>query len=118
MATRTRGAGRLRHEITLRKPTKVRDNKGGLDTSFANVTGGAVRAEILSLDGREATIDHVLEGVSVYRITIRWRDDVRADWQVRYGALDLAISAPPADEDGRRKWLVIMATSRGAAKAA
>lgn len=118
MATRNRGSGRLRHLITLRRPNKVRDAKGGLDTSFVDADRGTVRAEILSLDGREASIDHVLEGISIFRITIRWRGDVRSDWQVRYGMLDLNISAPPADEDGRGKWLVIMATSRGAVKGA
>lgn len=108
--------GRLRQRIDLLRPDRTRDGKGGYVTSFATVAAG-VRACVEPLDGREAMVEHVLEGVSSYRLTIRWRGDVAAKWQVRFGALELNISAPPTNPDGRREWLVFTATTAAAQKA-
>ena len=70
-----------------------------------------VWAEVTALDGRESVMAHVLQGISVYRIRLRWRGDVKVDWQIRYGAIELAITAPPADPDGQREQLVILAST-------
>jgi head-tail adaptor len=73
-------------------------------------------AEVTALDGRESVMDHVLEGTSVYQIRIRYRADLRADWQIRHGELTLNITAPPADPDGKREQLVIIASTASALK--
>nr|WP_302053761.1 head-tail adaptor protein [Sphingomonas tagetis] len=109
-------AGRLRHRVDLLRPDKIKDGKGGWESSFGVVATG-VRACVEPLDGREALIERVLEGVSTFRITMRWRGDVAAKWQVRFGTMDLNITAPPTNPDGRREWLVIIASSAGALKA-
>lgn len=107
-------SGDLRHQVTLRQPTKSRDGKGGYEIGFADVA--TVWAEVIALDGRESVMERVLEGVSTYRVRIRYRTDVGAEWQLRYGAIELNITAPPADPDGRREQLVIIASSQAALK--
>jgi SPP1 family predicted phage head-tail adaptor len=104
----------LRHSITIRRPSQVSDGKGGYTTSWATIA--TCFAEVTGLDGREATVEHVLEGVSIYRIRIRWRAglDVRASDQVQYAGRDLNVTAPASDPDGRREQLVIMASTASA----
>lgn len=108
-------ASRLRHKITIQRPSKVKDGKGGwLDDQWIDVT--AAWAEVTALNGRESVMDHVLEGTSVYQVRIRYREDLRADWQIRYGELTLNITAPPVDPDGKREQLIIMASTASALK--
>lgn len=104
----------LRHKITIRRPTQVSDGKGGYTTSWSIVAN--CFAEVRGLDGRESVMERVLEGVSIYRIRIRWREDleVKASDQVRYAGLDLNVTAPAADPDGKREQLIIMASTQSA----
>lgn len=104
-----RGAGRLRHRITIRRPTETANGKGGFTTGWATIAG-SVAAEVEGLDGREAMFAQALQGISSYRITIRWRAGIKASDQVVLpDGSQLNIAAPPADPDGRRRWLTIMA---------
>ncbi|APR53360.1 phage head closure protein [Sphingomonas koreensis] len=107
--------GKLRDRVILRRPVKAKDGKGGWSTSFEEVAVD-LPACIETLDGREAVMEHVLEGVSSCRIWIRWRGDVAANWQVRLGGVDLNISAPPANPDRRRRWLMLTATTAAVLK--
>lgn len=107
-------AGRLRHQVTIRRPVKEKDGKGGFSTSWINI--GTPRAEVISLNGREALVDHVLQRQSFYRITMRWRDDVRADDQILFGNVELNVTSAE-DTTGLREELVILAQTGGALKA-
>jgi len=105
----------LKHRISIRRPNQVSDGKGGYTTSWAPIV--EAMAEVKGLDGRESVMERVLEGVSVYRIRIRWRRglDVRASDQVRLrNGIELNITAPAADPDGEREQLVIMAETASA----
>jgi SPP1 family predicted phage head-tail adaptor len=107
----------LRHKVTIQQPSPVKDGKGGwLDDHWSDVA--TVWAEVTSLDGRESVIEHVLEGTSIYRVRMRYRADLRADWQLKYGELTLNITAAPSDPDGKRKQLVIMTSTASALKPA
>lgn len=106
-------AGNLRHSITIRRNAQVSNGRGGYVSQWTDVA--TVWAEVATLDGRESMVEKVLQGVSSYRIRIRWRDDVKAADQLRYGTLDLNIVAPPADPDGRREELVILASTESVA---
>ncbi|WP_375290912.1 phage head closure protein [Qipengyuania sp.] len=104
------GAGELRHRITIRRSEEVQNAKGGFDTAWSDVA--TVRAKIEGLDGRESMMAQALQGISSYRITIRYRAGIRASDQIRLSdGSTLNITAPPADPDGRRRWLTIMADS-------
>jgi hypothetical protein len=38
---------------------------------------------VTALDGREVVMDQVLQGISVYRVRIRWRSDLTTEDQLR-----------------------------------
>jgi SPP1 family predicted phage head-tail adaptor len=106
-------AGQLRHRIDIIRMVETPDGKGGFTLAPQAVLEG-VAAEVISLNGRESVMQHVLQGVSVYRIRIRWRGDIKASDQVRYAGTDLNIKAPPADPSGARRQLIIMADTEAA----
>lgn len=101
--------GKLRHRITIRRPQEVSNGHGGYATVWTTIA--TPWADATSLGGREAVIGEALQGIAVFRFRIRWRDDIRASDQVRHDGVDLNITAPPADPDGRRRWLVFTAAS-------
>ena len=103
-------AGRLRHKLQIRRKTQVDDGKGGYATSWPVIA--EPWAEVIGLAGREAVIEDVLRSVAIYRITIRWRNDILPGDQLSYGSIDLNIK-PPADPDGRREQLVFVADTDG-----
>ncbi|WCT78882.1 phage head closure protein [Novosphingobium humi] len=112
MAHSTLGAGRLRHPIKIRRAVLVNNGRGGQTKQWQTIA--SPRAEIIGLDGREAMIGHALTGISVSRVTIRWRAGILATDQVRLAdGTNLAIAAPPYDPFGTRKWLTILATTEG-----
>jgi SPP1 family predicted phage head-tail adaptor len=83
-----------------------KETTGGFDTVWEPVK--TIRAEVIGLDGRESVMEKVLQGISVYRITIRWRSDVSAQNQLLYGQQTLNIRSA-VDPDDRREQLVIIA---------
>jgi SPP1 family predicted phage head-tail adaptor len=104
------GAGQLRHRITIRRSAEVQNAAGGYDTAWSTIA--TTRAKIEGLDGREVMFAQALQGISSYRITIRWRAGLQARDQIQLvDGSTLNVTAPPADPDGRRRWLTIMADS-------
>lgn len=104
-------AGKLRSRITIRRSAEVKNERGGYDETWADL--GTIFAEVTGLDGRESVMDKVLQGISVYRVTIRWRDDLKASDQLRsaggcFGGRDVNIRSA-VDPTGRREELVIIA---------
>jgi SPP1 family predicted phage head-tail adaptor len=103
-------ASRLRHRITIRRITEVKNGRGGLVDTPVDIA--AVWAEVKGLDGRESVMERVLQGVSVFRVTIRWRDDLRvSDQLVSAGSCfygrEVNIRSI-VDPDGRREQLVVI----------
>ncbi|MEH3098871.1 phage head closure protein [Sphingomonas adhaesiva] len=103
-------AGRLRSRIDIRRVAEVDDGRGGSDLTVTPIATG-VRAEVKALTGSEAVLEKVLQDVRVYRITIRWRGDVSAKDQIRYGTEELNVRSA-VDPDERREQLVIIADTR------
>lgn len=99
-------SSRLRHRITVRRKTRIRNANGGYDTSWLPIA--TVWAEVIGIAGREATIGQALQGISAYRITIRFGLDVTDADQVRYGKIDLNVHSV-TDPDGMREQLLILA---------
>jgi SPP1 family predicted phage head-tail adaptor len=106
-------AGDLNRKIQIRRSTEVSDGKGGYVTEWETIA--EPWAEVKGQGGSEATIDHVLQSISVYRIRIRWRGDVQAADQIRIGALELNIRSAE-DPNGDREQLVIIADTGAALK--
>ena len=106
-------AGDLKHRVTIRRAVEVKTATGGYSASWEPVV--TVWAEVRGLGGRESVMDKVLQGVSVYRIRIRWRGDVLTTDQLRaegaaFLGRDLNIRSAD-DPDGTRDQLVIVADS-------
>jgi SPP1 family predicted phage head-tail adaptor len=115
MAGRKRlGAGRLRHRIEIWRSVETKTGRGGFADEWKRVA--TTRAEIVGQPGREAVLEQALQGIAVHRITIRYRDDVLASDQLRWGDKILNITAPPVDPDGLRKELVIIASTEAVQK--
>lgn len=103
------GAGDLRETIEVRRQSNTKKQKtGGLMRAWT--TFATVRAEIKSMDGREAVIGSVLMGVSHFQIRIRFRDDIRASDQVLWRGRELNIHSAE-DRFGDRRWLWIHAST-------
>lgn len=103
--------GDLRHKVVIRRVTEVDDGKGAYTTNWATIA--EPWAEVIGLTGRETVMDQVLQSITVYRIRIRWRSDIRAADQIQHGAISLNITSAD-DPDGKRKQLIIIATTEGA----
>ncbi len=100
-------AGRLRHRVTIRRNTTTpKPNAPGYTSAWADYA--TIWAEVIGVNGREAVIAQALQGISSYRITIRYRTDITDADQLRYGAIDLNIRSI-SDPDGMREQLLILA---------
>lgn len=106
-------AGRLRHRIALRRQVNTKNNAtGGLTRTWQDLAAG-VPAEVISLNGREALIGNVLQGVSHFQITVRYRDGVKAADQIVWtsgGNRELNVHSAE-DRLGTRRWLTIIAST-------
>lgn len=102
-------AGVLRHPIVIRRPQQVQDTKGGYTAQW--ITVASCKARIEGLDGREALLANTLQGISAWRITIRWRAGIKPSDQVTLKDGTVLNVASAADPDGKRERLVILADS-------
>jgi head-tail adaptor len=103
------GAGRLRERITIRRRVETKNDGGGLDLTWSDLATD-IAAEVICLDGREALIDNVLQGISSFRLTVRFRRDVKVSDQILWRDRELNIRSAE-DRTGTREWLTIMATN-------
>lgn len=104
------GAGQLRHQITIKRPTETANGRGGYTTALPELA--TVSAEVTGLDGRESVMEQVLQGISVYRVRIRWRNDLKPADQMSsngscFGGRDVNIRSI-VDPDGSREQLIIV----------
>lgn len=103
-------AADLRHQITIQRPALVDDGNGGYETQISTLA--TPWAEVTGLDGRESVMDHVLRGISVYRVRIWYRDGVDTGDQVLFAGRTLNIRSA-ADPTGTRRELLIIADTAG-----
>jgi SPP1 family predicted phage head-tail adaptor len=111
MASSTPRAGELRERITIRRQVNIKNTAtGGLTRSWQTVA--TVAAKIVPLNGRESVVAHVLSGISVFEIVIRFRTGIEASDQVLWNGRELNITAPPEDRMGLRRHLWITASTQ------
>jgi SPP1 family predicted phage head-tail adaptor len=107
-------AGQLRHIITIRRQTKTRDGRGGFVTSWSTI--GTARAKVEGLAGREAVVAQALQGISAFRIRIRFRADLLQSDQITLSSgMELNIKSI-GDPDGLNRWQVLLADNESVAK--
>jgi len=106
-------AGRLRHRITIRRESNVADGKGGYDRTW-NTLASRISAEVVNLNGREALLGSVLQGVATFQITVRHRTDLQPADQIIWHEADeereLNIHSSE-DRKGTRQWTTIIAST-------
>ena len=73
-------AGDLRTFVTLQKPGTVVNEKGRRITDWQNVK--RVRAGKADVSGREFYQAQAFHAEDVVTFTIRWREDVTAEWRL------------------------------------
>lgn len=111
-------AGRLRHRITVRRQSNTKKaDTGGLTRGWADLaTATNLPAEVMSLNGREAVIGNVLQGISHFQITIRFRPDLKPSDQIVWltgGNRELNLHSAE-DRLGTRQWLTVIASTAAA----
>jgi SPP1 family predicted phage head-tail adaptor len=109
-------AGALRDRIRIQRKATTKNAVGGLTEGWNEVA--TVSANIVSLNGREAIIGNILQGVSFFQITIRYRTDLKPSDQILWLSRLDANGEPrelnvvnAEDRMGTRQWTVIQAST-------
>jgi head-tail adaptor len=103
-------AGLLRDRITIRRPIENKNSGGGRDVGWSNLATG-LPAQVINLNGREAIIGNVLQGVALFDITVRYRTDLKPADQLLWNGRELNVIGAE-DREGRRQWTVIQASTQ------
>lgn len=101
-------AGKLRDRITIKRETNTPDGTGGYDRSWAELA--TVWANVTSLNGREAVLGQVLQGVSTFQLVVRHRTDIEPAMQILWGDRELNVHSAE-DKAGTRQWTTIIAST-------
>jgi SPP1 family predicted phage head-tail adaptor len=109
-------SGKLRNRVVLLRKVRTRDSNGGFQTVWQPV-GDPIAAQVEGISGNESIIAQALQGVSFYRIVLRYRPDITDADQLGYGALTLNIRSA-VDPDGRRRETLILADTGSPQKVA
>lgn len=97
--------GELRERVTFYRPTPTTDSLRGQTVAYTTVVC-TVWASWRGLTTRESLQAQALQTFPLYRLTIRWRDDILTTLRVRKGAGGPWCSVVSVnDPTGRREWL-------------
>ena len=100
------GFEKMRHRIKLQSPSNISLNSIKEQTPiYENVA--EVWAEVLPLRGREYQESQKLQAETQYRVIIRYRSDVEANWRVLWRNQQLQIT-DVLDTNGLKEQLEIM----------
>lgn len=102
--------GQLDQRVKLQRRAAGVDARGQPNGEWETVA--TVWAKVRPLRGRELFAAGQMQEVSDVEVTIRYRSDIRTSaWRLQWRGQNLDITAPPADIDGQRVWLQLLATS-------
>jgi SPP1 family predicted phage head-tail adaptor len=82
---------KLRHRITLIKPTYQQNGTGENEATFADYK--TVWANVVPVSGKELIESQKLRAETAYKISLRYASDVTSDMRIRYNQMQLEISA-------------------------
>lgn len=85
-----------------------RNAKGDI-VKGTEITRCTVWAKVLPLSGRIQDETPQRENTVTYRVTIRFRQDIKPDDEIIWRGRRLKITTPPFDIESRRRWVVIEA---------
>ncbi|MGO3029137.1 phage head closure protein [Pseudomonas helleri] len=93
-------AGKLRYPVSIEKPVQIKQPGGGLVTNWIEVSREWV--DIESISGSEFMAAQALQAQTIYRIRLRYRDDLVTSWRIREGVKLYEITAVLPDSRRRR----------------
>ncbi|MFJ2455612.1 phage head closure protein [Pseudomonas protegens] len=93
-------AGKLRYPVSIEKPVDVRDSLGGYTRTWVEVSREWV--DIESISGKEFMAAQAPQAQTIYKITLRYRDDLVSSWRIREGVKLYEITAVLPDSRRRR----------------
>ncbi len=102
-------AGELKHRCTLRIPVNVKDAEGRESTAYVSPPTPTVWCAVEPQSGRQEFVQaQQLNAKAEILVRIRYRRDVKPNWQVIIDGQAYEIVAPPKDPDymHRELWLV------------
>lgn len=76
--------GRMRDRVSIQSETRTSDGRGGYTKTWTTLA--TVWAQISPLRAAEQVEAGALQGVTVFRATIRYRDDVTTPMRVLWGS--------------------------------
>lgn len=101
--------GDLRDKITIRRRSEAKNAAGGLDLGWTTLAEN-LWANVVNINSREAVIGGVLQGISYFNITVRYRTDLKASDQILWKGRELNIVSAE-DRFGKRQWTLIQAST-------
>lgn len=101
----------LREKISILYNETERNNKGDI-ISTSEITRCMVWAKVLPLASKINDTPPARENEINYRITIRYRNDIKPDDFIVWRGKRLTITTPPRDTESRRIWLQFDARER------
>lgn len=93
-------SGKLRYPVSIEKPVDVRDSLGGFIRTWVEVSREWV--DIESISGKEFMAAQAPQAQTIYKITLRYRDDLVSSWRIREGVKLYEITAVLPDSRRRR----------------
>ena len=93
-------AGKLRYPVSIEKPVDVRDKLGGFIRTWVEVSREWV--DIEGISGSEFVAAQALQAQTIYKINLRFRDELEASWRIREGVKLYEITAILPDSRRRR----------------
>ncbi len=93
-------AGKLRYPVSIEKPIQVKQPGGGLVTTWEEVSREWV--DIESISGSEFMAAQALQAQTIYKIRLRYREDLVSNWRIREGKKIYEITAILPDSRRRR----------------
>lgn len=95
-------APKLRHTVDIEQYTSVIDSNFGGETQSWTVFADNVKAEILSVSGREFFAAQEQQNGVNYKITIRYKAGILPKMRVNHGGIIYNIKAELPDSTGKR----------------
>lgn len=100
-------AGELRQIVKFLDPQRVRRASGA-----SEIPSDAVKfwtwGRLLALSAGERAVGDSVQWTATYELTIRYRQDVRADMRVLIDGVIYEIDGPPVDKEGMRRELTLV----------
>lgn len=103
--------GRLNSRVKIQSDAKTSDGAGGF-TLAAPALVAEVWANVEPLEGDEQIAAMQTEARATHRVTMRYREDVKASMRLLLGARVLEIVGAPIDTDERHSTLTMLCRER------